>query len=122
MFQENCCDFFLTSGKSMNPIIKDKSVVLINKLTYKFRKPKRGEVIIFTSTVNSDYCMCKRVLYVEGDVFEKNGKTIKIPKNYIWVEGDNKENSFDSRMFGPVNLFLLQGKVSYCVYPKIFGF
>lgn len=38
--------------------------------------------------------ICKRVLFVEG---ENTPNGIMIPKNHIWIEGDNKDYSFDSR-------------------------
>ena len=117
-FEEYCFDFFLTSGLSMTPTIKENNVVLINKLIYKIRKPKKGEIVIFNSIVDSSFWMCKRIIYVEGDEFEINGKKIKVPEKCYWVEGDNKDNSFDSRMFGPVNNFLLLGKVDCTVYPN----
>lgn len=121
-FEEYCFDFFLTSGLSMTPTIRENNVVLINKLVYKFRKPKKGEIVIFNSIVDSSFWMCKRIIYLEGDVFEVNGRTIKVPENCFWVEGDNKDNSFDSRMFGPVNKFLLLGKVEYSVFPGFESF
>ena len=40
-----------------------------------------------------------------------------MPKGHIWVEGDNKENSKDSRDIGPVSLALVEGIVRYRVWP-----
>ena len=44
-------------------------------------------------------------------------KEIVVPKGHIWVEGDNKENSSDSRNIGPVSLALVEGIVRYRVFP-----
>jgi type IV secretory pathway protease TraF len=42
-----------------------------------------------------------------------------IPKNHIWIEGDNKFNSKDSRLFGPISNELVLGIVRYRVWPFI---
>lgn len=63
----------------------------------------------------------KRVLYVEGELveFEKLGEKhqLRIPKGHIWVEGDNKEFSRDSRDYGPLPLSLVKGIVRYRIWP-----
>lgn len=53
--------------------------------------------------------ICKRVIYLPGDYVE--GFNIKIPNNHVWVEGDNKNESFDSRHYGPIPIQLLSGRV-----------
>ncbi len=112
--------FFWTSGESI-PTIKENSMVFVNRLIYRIRKPKKGEIIIFYDVDNPNLKKgnCKRVIYTEGEVFEKNGRIIEIPKYCVWVESDNKNDTDDSRMFGPINYFLFLGKVSFCVYPEV---
>ena len=39
-------------------------------------------------------------------------------KNNIWVEGDNKVDSFDSRIFGPINNKLINGRILLALFPK----
>ena len=41
-----------------------------------------------------------------------------VPNGYVWIEGDNKSSSVDSRDYGPIPMGLLQGKVVLCVYPN----
>jgi mitochondrial inner membrane protease subunit 1 len=41
----------------------------------------------------------------------------QIPKGHCWVVGDNMAASRDSRMFGPVPMALIQGKITYKILP-----
>lgn len=38
-----------------------------------------------------------------------------MPPGYVWVEGDNKKGSYDSRHFGPVPYGLIKGRVVFKV-------
>ena len=69
------------------------------------------------------YTVVKRIINTEGeeaDMFLKSEGTkvkVEIPPGHIWIEGDNKENSKDSRDFGPISLALVEGIVRYRVFP-----
>lgn len=102
-----------SEGKSMEPTLEDSSMIIVDKFFYKFRGLKRGDIIIAQSIVNPEMDICKRVIAFEG---EYQNKEI-IPKNHIWIEGDNKSNSFDSRHHGPIPLFLVKGRVFFSLYP-----
>jgi inner membrane protease subunit 1 len=39
------------------------------------------------------------------------GQWIKVPKGHVWLQGDNMSNSTDSRMYGPVPIGIVKGKV-----------
>jgi inner membrane protease subunit 1 len=41
----------------------------------------------------------------------KEGQFVRVPKGHVWLAGDNMSNSTDSRMYGPVPLALIKGKV-----------
>lgn len=78
---------------------------------------------------------CKRVVALEGErvkrgffstqiVINQNESSClkinascfwKVPRGHVWVEGDNRNNSSDSRDFGPVPLGMITGKVSFRV-------
>lgn len=88
-------------GPSMLPEFKPGSLVLVEKLSYRFRNPARGEVIVFSSPLGEQHI----------------GRVIKeVETRMYWVEGDNTEESTDSRQFGPVAKSDITGRVIWRVY------
>ena len=107
-------------SSSMKPTVKKGDFVLANKLAYLFENPCRGDVIVFYSK-EYDRVMIKRVIGVEGDEISfANGrvyingcayeepylksdmvtfamKNFSVPKDTVFVMGDNRLNSSDSR-------------------------
>lgn len=116
-------DFFLLEGESMLPTFDAYgNIVIIDKLSYKFDafKFKRNDIVCLVNPVNPKMLMCKRIWKMENDVIFDDGFQLeRVNKNYIWVEGDNKENSLDSRKFGPVHKELIKGRVLMKVWPKL---
>lgn len=131
-------------GPSMEPNYQEGQIFILNKLKYKFTKPKRFEVIVLNSKKSK--FMIKRViglpgesieykgntLYINGNAmvenFNRNGATedfqllskfqnYKIPENHYFVLGDNRVNSEDSRMFGFVSIGDIVGKVEFRIWP-----
>lgn len=45
-------------------------------------------------------------------------KMIIVPKGHLWLEGDNSENSIDSRTYGPVPMGLIQSRAAFRLYPE----
>lgn len=133
----------IVSGKSMNTTLNNKDYLVINKLSYLNREPKRGDIIVFKSNLvdyegnNKD--LIKRVIGLQGDKLKiKKGKVyinseefyinniytsgdveIIVPKNKVFVMGDNREDSVDSRNkeVGPINMDDVVGKVFCRLYP-----
>lgn len=133
----------IVSGKSMNTTLNNKDYLVINKLYYLNREPKRGDIIVFKSNLvdyegnNKD--LIKRVIGLPGDKLKiKKGKVyinneefyinniytsgdveIIVPKNKVFVMGDNREESVDSRNkeVGPINMDDVVGKVFCRLYP-----
>ena len=70
------------SGHSMEPQLHDQDQVLLDKLTYCFRNPKRYEIIVFPVPEGGDQFFVKRVIALPGE-------TVKIAKGKVYV--NNKE-------------------------------
>lgn len=137
-------------GNSMHPTYKNGEYLMANKLTFRFGKPKRGDVIIFKYSDTQDFI--KRIIGIPGDsVMVKDGRvyingnqlneanyldetvytsggeylaegqTIAIGENEYFVLGDNRPHSSDSRTFGPITGSQIKGK-AWIVYLPISEF
>lgn len=133
---------------SMLPTIQVEDRILINKISYKFTDIKRGDIIVFHPPSNVDqrgYDWVKRVVGLPGDKIEiRDGKLfineselnepyeleephytygpIIVPVEKYFVMGDNRNNSYDSHCWGPLDKKNIVGKVLICYWPfKHFG-
>lgn len=140
------------AGDSMSPVLKNGDVVLINRIVYDARKPKRGEIIAFrpNGNENAHYCI-KRVvglpgetiqikdgkIYIDGKVQKKDiytsdldfagiaEKKLTLGETEYFVLGDNSAGSDDSRLadIGNVKCEDIGGKVWFVTnIGKNFGF
>ena len=123
---------FYVEGQSMEPSFNNGEYFLIDELTYRFRAPERGEVIIFKAPISTDQSYIKRIVglpsekieirdgkvFINGQVLNENyyaGETlgnmsITIAPDQYFVLGDNRTAGSDSRVFGPVNKRNIIGK------------
>jgi len=130
---------FYVKGQSMEPNFYEKDYLIIDEVTYRFREPERGEIIVLKSPVSTDFYL-KRVVGLPGErVKVENGKVIIYndanPKGIIlnetylssistsgsvsftlgddqyFVLGDNRGASFDSRSFGAISRSAIIGRV-----------
>jgi signal peptidase I len=134
---------------SMQPNFYEGQFILVNKLAYKIGVPARGEVIVFHNPNNHDEDYIKRVIGLPGDMVQVRDQTIYInnqildqpygpnpfppdtnfgpalvPPNHLFVMGDNRPNSSDSRnpAVGPIDESLIVGKAWLRVWPfDVFG-
>lgn len=113
-------------GLSMQPTLNPADSpwsdwVLVQKFSIKLlRQYSRGDVVILLSPDEPNERLVKRVIALEGDMLklEDTSETIRIPQGRCWIEGDNQQNSGDSRTsYGPVHLGLLEGRVSHVIWP-----
>ncbi len=135
------------TGDSMYPTLKNKERIVVEKVTYKSRTPEREEIVVFRSLQNEAIFLIKRVIALPGDMLGLtdgrimvNGVVIDesylptdvkiddlgkltaytdspIPEGFLAVMGDNRAESFDSRMFGLVPLDNLVGKAFVVYWP-----
>lgn len=146
--------FKIPSG-SMIPTLLVGDHILVNKFLYgtkipfsgkrvlMFKKPEKGDIIVFKYPENPSKDFIKRVVAVEGDVIESKNKMVHVngnkvnepyawhtdssmrpmgieprdnfgpvivPKNKYFVMGDNRDQSYDSRYWGYVDIKDVKGK------------
>ena len=125
------------NGDSMNSTLKDKDIMLLDKISYRFSDIKRFQIVVIKY---QDEFIIKRVIGLPGETVEfknnklyingeyvkedfKHGKTSDfkleevIPDDYYFVVGDNREVSYDSRIIGPVKKKDILGKASLVIFP-----
>ncbi|KZT56729.1 LexA/Signal peptidase [Calocera cornea HHB12733] len=125
-------------GASMLPTLRAEGTwVLISRYPPALRPPslKIGDLVSAQSPVRPDREVCKRVIGLPGDTvcvdpvgaarghggWEDGAggrEHVVVPKGHVWVAGDNMSGSIDSRMFGPISLALIRGKVFYRLLPN----
>ncbi len=131
---------YLVYGPSMEPSLFEGERLLVNKLVYRFRDPSPGEVIVFREPGVDGRNLVKRVVAVDGQKIEvRNGDvfldgslvresfvisassdtipTHQVPEGTIFVMGDNRANSLDSRYFGPVDTESVRGRAFIIFWP-----
>jgi len=126
-------------GSSMEPTLHHGEFVIVNKLAYRLGTPHLGDVIVFRFPNDPGLDYIKRVIGVPGDRVEVsqghvfvNGKMLDesyiaampnysgnwtVPVDALFVLGDNRNNSSDSRNWGPVKMEAVIGKALLIYWP-----
>ena len=134
----------VVQGESMEETLHDGEYLLVRDIFY---TPERGDIVVVNDPSKSDFGglysepLVKRVIAVAGDTLEiktgvvfLNGRALEedyinehmrpesmapitIPENEIFVMGDNRNHSGDSRTFGTVDVRCVVGKAFFRVFP-----
>lgn len=119
---------FYVRGASMEPNFHDYEYLVIDELSYRFREPQRGEVVVLNDPMDPSQYFIKRIIGLPGEhlvirdgVVRINGKIldesmyledsvrttghddVTLEDNEYYVMGDNRLASLDSRVFGSVD-------------------
>ncbi|MEK7585367.1 MAG: signal peptidase I [Patescibacteria group bacterium] len=108
---------FIVSGLSMTPSFQDGEYLIIDELSYHFRSPAKGEVIVFRYPKDPAKFFIKRVIGVPGETVKVRGSDRLLGPNDYYVLGDNRDMSLDSREWGPVPEDLIKGRVFLRLFP-----
>ena len=123
----------MVSGTSMDPTLKDKEIMILNKMDKKFKrfeivvlKTDHGDIIkrvigLPGETIAAEngniYINGRKIKYKYGSGTTKDFERVKIGKNEYFVLGDNRENSMDSRYYGAFNISKIKGSTSFIIFP-----
>jgi len=129
-------------GLSMAPTLEDHDRLIVNKLVYEIGDPRPGDIVMLYYPLNPEKMFVKRVIAREGDsVRIVDGRVYVndiplhddyvpaefrshddwgpqvIQQGYYFVMGDHRNNSSDSRHWGPVPKKYIVGKVKVRWWP-----
>ena len=135
-------ELYIVDGPSMRPTLQSQERLVVNKFIYSLRAPEKGEILVFKYPRNQERDFIKRVIATEGDTIEiKNGRVYvndqmlnedyilektrseypksTVPEGTVFVMGDNRNNSEDSRFadVGFVPYSLIKGKAMLVFWP-----
>jgi len=136
---------FLVSGQSMEPNFENGDYLIVDELSYRFRAPQRGEVIVFKYPDDPSQRFIKRIIGLPGETVDIKDNKITISKSgtsivlnesqYLsfaqtagdthlslgadeyFVLGDNRNFSYDSRRFGVLPKDKITGRVLIRAWP-----
>ena len=135
-------ELYVVDGPSMRPTLESAERLVVNKFIYRFRAPEKGEVLVFQYPRDPSRDFIKRVSATPGDTIEiREGRVLvndqilvedyilektrseypkmTVPEGHIFVMGDNRNNSEDSRFadVGFVPYDLIKGKAVMVFWP-----
>lgn len=138
---------FIVKGESMRPNFETGDYLIIDQISYRFREPQRGEIVVFKYPQNSSQRYIKRIVglpeetieikdgkiiiyqrdgqswilnessYLSDSIFTSGDIKITLAENEYFVLGDNRYFSADSRKFGPFPKKNIIGRVFLRVWP-----
>ena len=126
-------------SQSMEPNLHEEQQIIVEKVSHYFHIPERGDIVIVNVT-GEDIPLIKRVIGLPEEVLEikdnqvfinnlslvepylasstqRNFGPVRIPENHVFVMGDNRNNSRDSRVIGPIPLDQIMAKAWVSIWP-----
>jgi signal peptidase I len=135
---------FRIPSESMVPTLLVGDRVFVNKFIYRLTEPERGDVVVFESVNGGEEDLIKRIVALAGDEVEvRNGTLLvngeareepylnrnlpfndsygpsEVPEGHVFVMGDNRANSADSRVFGPLPIENIEGEAFVRFWPPL---
>jgi len=127
-------------GQSMEPNLHHSQRLVVEKISYRFHGPRRGDVVVLKSPQNGSELLIKRVIGLPGETVTIHDGLVYIdgvplaepyltqgtagyveptvvPPLHVYVLGDNRSFSNDSRSFGPVPLENIVGRAWFSYWP-----
>jgi len=133
---------YVVEGQSMEPTLHTSQRLLVNKALYRFRTPQAGEIVVLQDPGQPTRELIKRVVAVGGESVEVRKSVVYVndqplsepykntlftnyqdtPKvtveaGHIYVMGDNRGQSLDSRLIGSIPLSKVDGKAVFLFWP-----
>jgi len=133
---------FIVKGQSMEPNFENSNYLIVDELSFRFRDPQRGEVVVFRYPKNISQRFIKRIIGLPGDKIEVKAGSIMVNdqvldeskylpsgvqtpgniqtslnENEYFVLGDNRISSFDSRQWGLLPRKNIIGRVLIRAWP-----
>lgn len=136
---------YVVASNAMNPTLRVGDRIVVDTAAYTKEPPRRSDVIVFVRNGFGETMFPKRVIGMPGDELE-GGDTVRIngqplhesylappdpsmaatdpfgqatvPPNHYFVMGDFRQNSLDSREYGPIDLSQIKGKVLYIYWSR----
>jgi len=131
-------EFVRIDGPSMEPTLYTNEYVVMDKISYRFSPPARGDIVI-SSYPDHSHPLAKRiigvagdtlsiqdgVLYVNGeensryftDIMNEDFDEITVPADTVFIMGDNRNVSKDSRSVGAVPVDKILGRAVFVIWP-----
>jgi signal peptidase I len=124
-------------GQSMEPNLHSNQRLVVEKVSYRFHGPQRFDVVVLKLPSQGEEMLIKRVVGLPGETVEildgqvyidgaplvggdtrpgRNGR-VMVPPLHIYVLGDNRNHSNDSRSFGPVPIEDVVGRAWLSYWP-----